>query len=122
MVGDSIAKPRVLKRIEELTETNREIENRIHELEGLTSTNALSDGEFDLLRQMLSVFQTNIDEMSVEERRAAIRTVVRKVIWDGVNAHVVLFGTEEGEIEYPDMVSRYADTEDESTPWGEDSK
>ena len=118
MVGDSIAKPRVLKRIEELTETNREIENRIHELEGLTSTNALSDGEFDLLRQMLSVFQTNIDEMSVEERRAAIRTVVRKVIWDGVNAHVVLFGAEEGEIEYPDMVSRYADTEDESTPLG----
>ena len=118
MVGDSIAKPRVLKRIEELTETNREIENRIHELEGLTSTNALSDTEFDLLRQMLSVFQTNIDEMSVEERRAAIRTVVRKVIWDGVNAHVVLFGTEEGEIEYPDMVSRYADTEDESTPLG----
>ncbi len=118
MVGDSIAKPRVLKRIEELTETNREVENRIHELEGLTSTNALSDGEFDLLRQMLSVFQTNIDEMSVEERRAAIRTVVRKVIWDGVNAHVVLFGAEEGEIEYPDMVSRYADTEDESTPLG----
>ena len=118
MVGDSIAKPRVLKRIEELTETNREIENRIHELEGLTSANALSDGEFDLLRQMLSVFQTNIDEMSVEERRAAIRTVVRKVIWDGVNAHVVLFGAEEGEIEYPDMVSRYADTEDESTPLG----
>ena len=56
--------------------------------------------------------------MSVEERRAAIRTVVRKVIWDGVNAHVVLFGAEEGEIEYPDMVSRYADTEDESTPLG----
>ena len=122
MVGDSVAKPRVLKRIEELAETNREVENRIHELEGLTSANALSDMEFDLLRQMLSMFRTNIDEMSVEEKRAAIRTVVRKVIWDGVNAHVVLFGIEEGEIEYPDMVSRYADTEDESTPWGEDSK
>ena len=71
---------------------------------------------------MLSMFRTNIDEMSVEEKRAAIRTVVRKVIWDGVNAHVVLFGAEEGEIKYPDMVSRYADTEDESTTWGEDSK
>ena len=37
------------------------------------------------------------------------------MIWDGVNAHVVLFGAEEGEIKYPDMVSRYTDTEDEST-------
>ena len=151
MVGDSIAKPHVLKRIEELIESNREIENRIHELEGLTSANALSNGEFDLLRQMLSMFRTNIDEMSVEEKRAAIRAVVRKVIWDGVNAHVVLFGADEGESEYPDMVSRYTDTEEVSTeeepleafadvdyeeeleedgesapasrtPWGEDSK
>ncbi len=149
MVGDSIAKPRVLKRIEELTETNREVEYRIHELEGLTSANALSDGEFDLLRQMLSMFRTNIDGMSVEEKRAAIRTVVRKVIWDGVNAHVVLFGADEGEIEFPDMDDRIGNTDNEGdeeepleafvdvdyeefdsdgsdgiskNPWGEDSK
>lgn len=149
MVTDSVAKPRVLKRIEELTETNREVENRIHELEGLTSANCLSDMEFDLLRQMLSMFRTNIDGMSVEEKRAAIRTVVRKVIWDGVNAHVVLFGAEEGEIEFPDMDDRIGNTDEVSgeeepleafadvdyeefdsdgsdgiskNPWGEDSK
>ncbi len=115
MVGDSIAKPRVLKRIEELTQTNREIENRIHELEGLTEANALSDMEFDLLRQMLSMFRANIDEMSIEEKRAAIRTVVRKVIWDGVNAHVVLFGADEGEIEFPDMEDRMGNMIDESS-------
>ena len=149
MVCDSVAKPRFLKRIEELTETNREVENRIHELEGLTSANCLSDMEFDLLRQMLSMFRTNIDGMSVEEKRAAIRTVVRKVIWDGVNAHVVLFGAEEGEIEFPDMDNRIGNTDEVSgeeepleafadvdyeefdsdgsdgiskNPWGEDSK
>ena len=115
MVGDSIAKPRVLKRIEELTQTNRGVENRIHELEGLTEANALSDMEFDLLRQMLSMFRANIDEMSIEEKRAAIRTVVRKVIWDGVNAHVVLFGAEEGEIEFPDIEDRMGNMIDEST-------
>ena len=115
MVGDSIAKPRVLNRIEELTEVNRGIENRIHELEGLTEANALSDMEFDLLRQMLSMFRANIDEMSIEEKRAAIRTVVRKVIWDGVNAHVVLFGADEGEIEFPDMEDRMGNMIDESS-------
>ena len=114
MVADSVAKPRFLKRIEELTETNREVENRIHELEGLTSANSLSDMEFDLLRQMLSMFRTNIDGMSVEEKRAAIRTVVRKVIWDGVNAHVVLFGADEGEIEFPDMDERIGNTDEVS--------
>lgn len=99
MVGDSIAKPRVLKRIEGLTEVNREIKNRIRELEGLTAVNSLSNMEFDLMRQMLSMFRENVDEMSVEEKRAAIRTVVRKVVWDGVNAHVVLFGANEDDIE-----------------------
>ena len=96
MVGDSVAKPRVLKRIEALCEGNRDVENRIRELEGLINVNMLSDGEFGLLRQKLSMFRTSIDDMSVEEKRAAIRTVVRKVIWDGVNAHVVLFGADAG--------------------------
>ena len=145
MVGDSVAKPRVLKRTEELTQSNREIENRIRELEGLTEANALSDMEFDLLRQMLSVFQANIDEMSIEEKRAAIRTVVRKVIWDGVNAHVVLFGADEDELAFSDMgyingegseeetqkcftAADYEKFEDENAAmdakslWGEDSK
>lgn len=94
MVEGSIAKPRVLKRIEELTQTNREIENRIHELKGLVNSNELSDTQFGLLRQMLSHFPASMDDMSIEEKRAAVRTVVRKVVWDGVNAHVVLFGVE----------------------------
>ena len=118
MIGNSIAKPRVLQRMEELTEANREIENRIRELEGLTSANALSDAEFDLLRQMLSYFRTSVDGMSVEEKRAAIRTVVRKVIWDGVNVHVVLFGADEAEIEFPDMVDRIGNMDDESAEVG----
>jgi site-specific DNA recombinase len=139
----------VLKRIEELSEVNRDVENRIHELEGLVDANALSDTEFDVLRQMLSVFRTSIDTMSIEEKRAAIRTVVRKVIWDGVNAHVVLFGANEDDIEFPNMADRIGHADDESTeeeplaafvdvdyeefdyqdpddasksPWGEDSK
>ena len=149
MVGDSIAKPRVLKRIEDLSQTNQEIEKRIQELEGLLTANSLNDIEFDLLRQMLAMFRTNIDKMSLEEKRAAIRTVVRKVIWDGVNAHVVLFGADEGKIECPDLndrmssldgdvseeesVEAFADVDyeaseedfpeaDSKSPWGEDSK
>ena len=149
MMGDSAAKPRVLKRIEELSAANRDIENRIRELESAAVANSLDDDQFDMLRRLLSVFRQNIDDMSVEEKRAAIRSVVRKVIWDGVNAHVVLFGVDEGEIELPDMDDRmdgfdgesgeeepteaFADMDDygmdpescaldSKTPWGEDSK
>ena len=142
IMDDSAVKMRVLKRIEELTMTNRDIENRIRELESVSVANSLDNTEFDLLRKMLSMFRTSIDDMSVEEKRAAIRTVVRKVIWDGVNAHVVLFGADDGEIEFPNVDDRIYHMDDEiaeedfldetadpecdapisKTPWGEDSK
>ena len=111
-LGDSSARVHVAKRIEQLHQEQEAIESRIQELEGLTSRQALSDTEFDVLRQMLSVFTDGIDEMSIEQKRAAVRTLVRKVVWDGENAHVVLFGASEEDI-------------DESvikTHWGEDSK
>ena len=96
----------MLRRIEELTEANRVIDCQIRELEGLVTANHLSDGEFDLLRQILAMFRENVDQMSVEEKRAAVRTVVRKVIWDGENAHVILFGAEDGEVDYPNIDER----------------
>lgn len=102
-IGSSVARAPVTKRIEQLDEQCRTVAAQIQELDGLVSQNALSDIEFDLMRQLLTVFKNGIDDMTVEQKRAAIRTVVRKVIWDGVNAHLVLFGAGEGEIEYPDL-------------------
>ena len=144
-LGDSAAKVRVAKRIEALTAESDALEVRIQELIALTSQHAMSDIEFDVLRQLLSVFQENIDDMPLEQKRAAIRTVVRKVIWDGVNAHIVLFGADEEEIEMPDItpllteqeetLEPFADVDYEEdlenvaesesatmTPWREDSK
>lgn len=143
-MGEGAARERVAKRIEQLNASCQDLDARIRELEGLTSQHALSDIEFDVMRQLLAVFRSSIDEMTVEQKRAAIRTVVRKVVWDGSNAHLVLFGAEEGEIEYPPLpisaagadgeeeLERfvdvdYGDTEAETSGniaahWGEDSK
>lgn len=107
-LGDSVAKNHVAKRIEQLNQECVEIDARIRELEGLTSQHALSDIEFDVMRQLLTVFKNGVDEMTIEQKRAAIRTLIRKVVWDGVNAHVILFGVQDDEIS--------------KTHWGEDSK
>lgn len=97
-VGDGSAKSHIAKRIEELHLECEAINARIQELERLTSQQELSDVEFNMLRQLLSVFRDSIDEMSIEQKRAAIRTVVRKIVWDGTNVHVILFGAAEGDI------------------------
>ena len=105
---DAAVRSRVMERIEELTQANRSIAERIGELEGLTAAERLSHAEFDALQRRLASLSACVDAMTVEEKRAAIRAVVRKVIWDGVNAHVVLFGAQDGEAELPELTDRLA--------------
>lgn len=91
------------KRIEELHSQDAGLQSRIQELEELTTQHSLSDMEFDLMRQLLNVFRDSIDEMTIEQKRTAIRTLVRKVIWDGEHAHVILFGAPDDDPDDPDM-------------------
>ena len=91
----------VNQQIEELHQKKLGIENRIEELKCLTQNHQLSDKEFDVLRDMLCSFAGSFDTMNIEEKRAALRTFVKKVIWDGENAHVYLFGADSDNIEYP---------------------
>ncbi len=105
-LGSAAAKNQVAKRIDELSAQKEALQAWIAELEGLTAQNELSAEEFDILVQMLASFRTTIDLLSIEEKRAAIRTVVQKVVWDGNLAHVVLFGAE-GDVDYttvPDLI------------------
>lgn len=114
-MGNSPARAHVTRRIEQLNLEYDSLDSRIQELEGLTTQHELSDIEFDLLRQLLTVFKESIDTMTIDQKRAAIRTVVRKVIWDGVNAHVILFGVQDDDIEYPEIAALAADASDDDT-------
>jgi len=101
-LDSAVARNQVAKRIEELQRQQEGLSEKITELEGLTAQHALSGQEFDLMAQLLATFRTSIDQMSVAEKRAAIKTVMRRVVWDGKMAHVVLFGAE-GEIDYANI-------------------
>ena len=132
--SDSTAAVHLKKRIEELNGQDAALSSRIRELESLTDNGVLGGIEFDVMRQLLTVFHDNIDDMTVTQKRAAIRTVVRKVVWDGKVAHVVLFGSPEDKIDWTTFP--VDPEEDENDPegggdgsdspsgvrWGEDSK
>lgn len=91
----------IMGQIDELHNVGQSLKRRQAELEELTSSHTLSDIEFDLLAQMLASFKNTVDEMTVEQKRAAIRTFVKQIIWDGKDAHVVLFGSDY-EYEFPE--------------------
>lgn len=94
---DSAAKAHVVKRMEQLNQEWVEMKTHICELESLSSQNELSHLEFDEICQILAGFADGMDEMSVQQKRMVIRSIVRKVVWDGLNAHVVFFGTQDEE-------------------------
>lgn len=92
MVGQSPARPRIVTRIEELTRTNQDLALRIRELEAQDPAPSLGDVPFAALCQDLACFPRAMDGLAIAEKRAAVQAVVCKVIWDGANAHVLLFG------------------------------
>ena len=67
--------------------------------------------------------------MTIEQKRAAIRAIVKQVIWDGQDAHVVLFGSDY-EYEFPktpaeigEITSKRDEKENfDATPEGGDSE
>lgn len=99
----------ILKQIDELHEKSEALKSRLEEWKSLTAKHPLADIEFDILAQMLSSFRETVDGMTVEQKRAAIRTFVKQIIWDGTDAHVVLFGSDY-DYDFP------------NEPSGEDSK
>ena len=96
--GDSAAAVHVKKRLEEMHAQVTDLQARITALEVLSSGPPLCQSEQERLCRLLSTFQNDMDEMTLEQKRSAIRSLVRKVIWDGQTAHVVLFGTEDTQI------------------------
>lgn len=125
----TVAAGYIVKEIEQLHDEGEMMKSRIAEMESLTASHALSNIEFDIIRQMLTTFRDTIDDMSVEQKRAALRTFVKKVVWDGENVHVYLFGSDDsGGIELPqdDFLAKsggLTETEGNTTePLGENSK
>jgi len=83
----------IMDQINELHDKGEILKHQLVEWNELTAGHVLSDVEFDLLAQMLASFRGTVDKMTIEQKRAAIRAFIKKIIWDGENAHVVLFGS-----------------------------
>ena len=99
----------ITEQINTLHEKNEKIKNRISELESLTKNHLYSSEEFDRTKELLKSFGQSFDTMGVEQKRMALRAFIRRIIWDGKNVHVVLFGDTESEIDYTDLAEEKAE-------------
>lgn len=90
----------IIEQIDELHEKGEALRKRLSELEAIIQQHDLADIEFDIIRQMLANMGESIDNYTVEQKRAAIRTFIRKIVWDGENVHLYLFHND-GDYEFP---------------------
>jgi len=82
------------QQIAELHEKNLRLNNQIAEWEQLSENRVLSGLQFDMLRDTIIDFGKSYDQLTVEQKRVAIRMCVERVEWDGVNVDIYLFGAE----------------------------
>lgn len=91
------AKESIVARINEMNADIGRISRDIDEMLGLAREHPIDNDDFDVLYQRMAIFKNAIDDMSCEQKRSAIQSVVHRVIWDGENAHVILFGSQDGD-------------------------
>ena len=104
----------VMEQIDELHRESETQQARLSDLEALTEQSRMLHQEFAFHQEMIESFASAVDSATLEEKRRLLRTIVKKVVWDGKNAYVYLFA-EDGEADLPPI-------DQPMYPLGEDSE
>ena len=104
----------VMEQIDALHQESETQQMRLAELEALTEQSRMLHQDFAFHQEMIESFASAVDSATLEEKRRLLRTIVKKVVWDGKNAYVYLFA-EDGEADLPPI-------DQPMYPLGEDSE
>ena len=89
---DSPAQKYITEKINSLDVEKTQLLQKKDELENLLKNQGLSQLEFDNVKKLALSFGRTFDAMDIEQKRKALRTLVNKIVWDGENVHLYLFG------------------------------
>jgi site-specific DNA recombinase len=83
----------ITNRINELDEKNIRLKTRINELNRPEPTQLLPGEPIPLIKNIFGSFSSAFDTMTAEEKRTALRAFIDKIVWDGENINIYLFGS-----------------------------
>lgn len=85
----------ILDGINQRSERGESIQENIREQEQILQEQNLQAQSFEVLREQLRSFASTVDDMTVEQKRLALRVIVRDIVWDGEKVHIYLFGDDD---------------------------
>ena len=91
---ESAATKYIIGQIDELDKDNLKLKERLLALQEKADATSLKEDGINLMDDIMTNFATMIDNADVIEKRNLIRSVVDKVIWDGEDIDIVMFGAD----------------------------
>ena len=89
----------IIATINELAIKIKLLDKQIQEYTDLANTTHISESEFEIMAEMLSNAANSLDNMTVAQKRTALRSIIRRIEFDGENVHIYFFGSDENEID-----------------------
>jgi len=90
---NSVAAKYMIEQIEGLDIENTKMKERLLKLKDAQENNQVKGNSLDVMKGILSNFHSSIDSMDIETQRAFLKILVDKLIWDGKNADIIMFGS-----------------------------
>ena len=93
----------VIEQINNLNAQKESLQMQLDEIKEQATSNNLSDSDFEIFQEQLARFGTAFNAMSIEEKRTALRLLIREIVWDGENVRLYLFGSDDDDdMDLPD--------------------
>lgn len=83
----------IMTEISKLHAETEALQQQITELSELSNNHGELLPTLDALTEKLSSFADTFDMLSLNEKREILKVLIEKIVWDGVNVHLYLYGT-----------------------------
>lgn len=103
---NAIVRQIIIESLEETTIQIEDLKQKINENQQLISKENMSAEHFEKLSDSIKTLAGLIDNMDFEEKKMFLRTIIHKIIWDGENVKIYLFGSDDEEVSEPNREYR----------------
>lgn len=91
VANGSDAQKFIIDKINSLSETNSKLKKHLLNLNDVKLRNSLSAETVGIIDNMITNFSITVDSLDIDGKRSLLRSIVDKIVWDGMHADIYLF-------------------------------